>query len=841
MRRLGGLAAVNLRHLKDHPGRTTLSLIGIASGSALVVAMLGLVGSLTSGVDRLVASVGDVDLQVTAPGGAPLPEDLATRVGAVPGVATAAPIVRTSVVVAGEHVLLLGADESAQTLTASLNAKCVRPSGAAVADGRVPVAVGPALARHIRTHEQETRAALYNGSIGVPIQAAATITCGDLSRLNNGWFVAAPLPAAEALAGRPGKPDAVLVRAAPGTTTRDLTTRVEAAAGPGVIVASPRQALREASKEAEIFQQGSMFVVSLALIVGGFLVFNTVSMAALERRRELATLRALGARRRTVAAVVLAEASVLGVMGATIGAAVGVFAGRAAINSVPPVLVTAVGVRPAFTIAPWQLVLGIAVGTAATVVAAFIPARSVSRVPPVDAMRPEGVLEAGDNPGVRPLPLAGGIAALGVGYLLCAAGEQAALIAGFALVNVGFILATVGLMGPIASWVAVTAGRFGSVGRLAGAGLERSPRRVWATTVAVLVGVGAVVTFRASIQNELDTFSRSIASLGRPDLVLTTARAEDFPSEVSMSRDWAQRVATVPGVAKVRAGQAFYATVDGTRVILEGTQDPPTIPLVAMLSAKARADIIAGRAISISRTFALAKGLKVGDVYELPTASGPQRLPVAGVVNVLMPVPGGGVAMALDRLEQWYGRPGSGWLEIYTTPGSDPATVRSRVTALAGTAPFPTFVYSGAELLSGARRSVRQSAGIFLSMQWVVVGATALAVLNTLLISVIERRRELGILRAIGTSRRRVRRMVATEALAIGAVGGALGLLFGLSGHYVAVLGFTRLVGYRVRYELLAFPLVVAAVAAAVIAVLASLAPAWRAARVNVVEAIGYE
>jgi putative ABC transport system permease protein len=151
------------------------------------------------------------------------------------------------------------------------------------------------------------------------------------------------------------------------------------------------------------------------------------------------------------------------------------------------------------------------------------------------------------------------------------------------------------------------------------------------------------------------------------------------------------------------------------------------------------------------------------------------------------------------------------------------------------------WVYSGPELLSASRRGLTQSAGVFLSMQWVVVGATALAVLNTLLLSVVERRRELGILRAIGTSRKRVRRMVATEALAIGTVGGALGVLFGLSGQYVAVLAYKRLVGFAVRYELLAVPVIVALIAAAAIVALASLAPAWRAARLNVVEAIGYE
>src|SRR5207245_7307232 len=118
-------------------------------------------------------------------------------------------------------------------------------------------------------------------------------------------------------------------------------------------------------------------------------------------------------------------------------------------------------------------------------------------------------------------------------------------------------IATVGLMGPIASSVARVADRLGRVGRLAGAGLERAPRRVWATTVAVVVGVGIVVTFRGSVQNELDTFSRSIASLGRPDLIVTTARAEDFPPEGTVPKDWVDRLGAGPGVAAVPPAQAL--------------------------------------------------------------------------------------------------------------------------------------------------------------------------------------------------------------------------------------------------------------------------------------------
>src|SRR4029078_2974718 len=105
-------------------------------------------------------------------------------------------------------------------------------------------------------------------------------------------------------------------------------------------------------------------------------------------------------------------------------------------------------------------------------------------------------------------------------------------------------------------------------------------------------GVGVVLTFSGSVANELDTFSDSVAALGRPDLIMTTARAEDFPAEVNMSREWLDRVAAVPGGASVGGGPGFYATVNGRRVILEGVEDPPTVPLVAPLSPSARAEVL---------------------------------------------------------------------------------------------------------------------------------------------------------------------------------------------------------------------------------------------------------
>src|SRR5207302_6338327 len=128
--------------------------------------------------------------------------------------------------------------------------------------------------------------------------------------------------------------------------------------------------------------------------IGGFLVFNTMAMAALERRRELATLRALGGRRRVLVGGMLGEAVVLGVAGSAIGAALGAWAARLALDAVPPVLIDAIGVRPTFVLSPAAVLAAVFTGTVATVVATVLPARSATGVAPVEAMRPEAMLEA---------------------------------------------------------------------------------------------------------------------------------------------------------------------------------------------------------------------------------------------------------------------------------------------------------------------------------------------------------------------------------------------------------------------------------------------------------------
>jgi putative ABC transport system permease protein len=594
-----------------------------------------------------------------------------------------------------------------------------------------------------------------------------------------------------------------------------------------------------AKKALQPLQQGMSVAIVLALVVAGFLVFNTMSMAALERRRELATLRAIGGRRRPLLVGFLGEAAVLGLVGSMVGAVAGIGVARLAITKVPTIYLDLLGVRPTFALPGIALPAAIAVGTLATVAAAFFPARSAVRVPPVEAMRPEGVLEAeGNERGVRPLFVAIGFGLFLGGSLLTAFGTGSATMGGFGAITIGTVVATFGLTGPLATAVARLAGRLGASGRLAAAGIERSPRRVWSTTLAVVVAVGIVIALGGLIGNEKDSFAADFASLAHTDLWVQTSTPDTIPVQARLPPEWVTQIAAIPGVAQVVRDQATYMALDGDQVVFEGVDSGSNVPFYRVAGAKAL-PVLDGHGILVSKGWATRHHHHVGDPITLPTPSGNHIERIAEIVDVPVVVQGL-LGIDFERFNKWFSRPAMTGIEVNLAPGADRVAVRKAVERIAG-APSAAHVYTGAEELDGSNRSLGQSLAIFNAMVWVVVGASALAMLNTLAISVVERRREIGILRAIGTSRKVIRRMVMTEAAAITATGWVIGTALGIVQHRVAVAAVVGLVGFSVNYTFVFAPLATAAIAAGAMTVAGSIGPAWRAARTNVIEAIGYD
>jgi putative ABC transport system permease protein len=679
------------------------------------------------------------------------------------------------------------------------------------------------------------------GAAPIPTTLIGVIGCGQARQLDDGRFVATVLSAAQTIAGRGPRVDSVFVRAAPGTSPAHLLATLRQAVGDHALVTSPQQRVKLAKRSLLPVQQGMLMAISLAFVVAGFLVFNTMSMAALERRRELATLRAIGGRRRSLLIGFLAEAAMLGLVGSALGAVAGIWVARGALTQVPTIFLDLLGVRPSFVLPATAIPAGIMVGTVATLVAAFVPARAAVRVPPVDAMRPEGILEAAaTEQAVRPLILAIGAAMFIGGTVVTVAGRGNVTVTGFGGITIGMVVATFGVSGLLATAIARLAGTAGATGRLAGAAIERAPRRVWATTTAVIVAVGIVIALGGVIRNQGDTFAADFAPLGHTDLFVQSATPDTIPVQPRVPFDWQQRLAAIPGVARVVANQAAYMPFGDEQLVVEGMGAGTNAPVYRKAGDAAAAAVSRGDGALLTKGWAAQHHLRVGDTLHLSTPAGPQQTRVAAIVDLPVVVQGM-IGIDADRFNRWFGRNAYSSLEVFEAPGADRAAVRRAVDALAATSPVLMHVFTGKEILAGSRQSLRQSTAIFNAMVWVVVAATALALLNTLAISVVERRRELGILRAVGTSRKVVRRMVVVEAAAIALAGFLIGAFLGLIQHRAGVAAVGGLTGFTVRYRFAVVPIVTAAIAAVVMAIAGSVGPAWRAGQVDVIEAIGYE
>jgi putative ABC transport system permease protein len=270
--------------------------------------------------------------------------------------------------------------------------------------------------------------------------------------------------------------------------------------------------------------------------------------------------------------------------------------------------------------------------------------------------------------------------------------------------------------------------------------------------------------------------------------------------------------------------------------MLDGFSSGTSDPLYRALDARVRDDVLAGRGVVLTQNLGKTLDVKVGDRLEMQTPHGPQQVAVLALVPYFSTVIGT-VGMDLDQMRAWFDRPAATTLQIASAPGVDPKRLMDDVRRVA---PASNYVYDGPAALAGMEAPMRQSMFIANAVWIIVAFVAAVALLNTLTLSVLERRREIGVLRAMGSSRRLTLAMVLAEAAAIGVVGGVLGLLFGLTDQWLYSLVSGDIMNFNVdfRPSAMAFVFTVGAIA---ISLLGSLPPARRAAQLNIIEAVSVE
>ncbi|MCF6524478.1 FtsX-like permease family protein [Streptomyces sp. JJ36] len=836
---LARLRLFHLRTLRTRPGRSLLSLGVITVSAALIVSVLGIYGSVSGSAGRLAERLsGRAELEITGRTDGGLDPSVLRRAAETEGVAAAVPLVRTPVLLDGERVLLLGTDASAAALDSTL-AAVVRKAGAEARPGGDAVLAGPGLAAppggeritvQAMTGEQHT------------VRLAGTLEGGPARRVNSGDYLLAPLPLAQRLGGLDGRLQSVLIVPEAGTGRDTLERELSTALGPQAYVADTSFRAEQAAEATAMVRNVTLLVAFIALVVAGFLVFNTMNMAAAERRSELAALRALGARRRPLTRDFLLEAALLAALGAALGSALGRLLAGAGIDALPPVVTDAVDARielamPA-TAVPAALVACVAAGLAS----AWPAARRVSRVQPVEALRTADPVTERAEPARSPRRMAAltaGLVLAALAFVVAAAFDDTRSFGATSLFVLGVLLVAYALTRQLvraASWLA---GRFGAPGRIAASAVERAPRRVWATgmTVCLAVAIGAATT--GSSQNTVAAASENVSTLADTDVMVQRAAEDVLPVRPLLPRETGRELAAVDGVARAVPGQFTFLHLDGDRVLLQGVGGRSNSTAYRLAAPEARKALREGTGAVVSTGFARDHGLAAGDVLRLPTPHGEQRVRIVDVVDYVS-LGAGLVAVSLDRLGAWFGPDGASFYEVQTADGAPVTEVRRRLEEWAGRQPYPVHVLTGAESVAATESAVRQVGALALVLQWIIAGVAALALLNTLMLAVVERRRELGILRALGGSRRYVRRVILAEAAAVSVVGGAAGLLVGTVLHALSTAVMADALALDIPFA--PAPAAVALAGGAIVVALAgALPPARRAGRLDVVQAIGYE
>ncbi len=860
---LYGLA---LRNLRLRLWRTLLTLAGIVLGVAVVVAV-GITNRHTlASVDAVIAeAAGEAHLSVVPAelgGTARLPAGTLARVRRDPEVELAVPLVFVRTLPDFEardwqvELHVGGGSVSAFQLWGVDWALDPQVRGYVLAEGRLPdpqarrweVVLPAAYARDRGLEVGETVRFVVPGGGVAPFQIVGLLADRGAARANGGQVGFAPLEQVQEAFRLGSRLDQVDVRAVPQVAASPqrleaLRKRLDRRLGGRVNVEYPASRGELFTQIYATYQRGLSFFGAMALFVGAYLIYNVFSMTVVERTREIGMLRAVGASRRQILGLVLAEAAGLGVLGVLLGLAGGVLLARGLTAATLRLQgLPAEPIRPA----PADLVRGGLLGLAVTLVAALWPARQAARIPPLEALRP--VTRQAESPWVRHGwkvgLLAGGAAAWILAFPPDLSPDWNFRLGSAAIVT--FLLSATlilpPLLGPLARTIRRPATRLlGAPGQVGAGNLVRDRGRSSLTLAALMVGVALVVgvgTMTASFREDLAGWvDRAIGG----DLYVR--------SPVEMDLRWAERLAAEPGVAAVSPASFF-----GVKVRLEGREqtlvfealDPDRYLEVADFQfagdqdeAAALAALREGGHVFITPTLRDRYGLRVGDPLRIRTRRGWRTYRIAGVV-VEFTSQGRILIGTLDDARRDFGVRRASVFVLKAAPGVELAALRRQLKARYERR-LPVQVQTGEEFRTQVLRLADQTFALLGVLVLIAVAVGSLGVVTTLTMNVLERTREIGVLRALGMTRRQVRRMIAVEAFALGLAGGGIGLGVGLFLSRTFVDAFRILLGYKIRYVLPPSILAEALVLALGVSVVAGLYPARRAAGLEIVEAIHHE
>ena len=847
------LRLISWPYFRRHVLRTALTTAGIVLGVAVFVGMhtanQSVLYAFSTTVDRI---AGKTELQVTA-GETGFDEEILEKVQGASSVRVAVPVIEAVVDsrLAGQgNLLILGID---MTGDRSLRDYDLESGDEAVVDDPLVFLAQPdsiMLAKEFADRNQlaiGSRVTLGTVEGDRQFTVRGVMKSSGLTSAFGGSLAIMDIYAAQKMFGRGRKFDRVDLALKPGVTIAAAQQELAALVGPGFQIDPPSG--RGQQFEAMLAAYSMMVGISslFALFIGMFIIYNSFAIAVTQRRAEIGILRALGATRRQIRWLFLGESAVTGLVGSLGGLAFGVLIARGIAASIGTLIADVYGVAQhadELSTSPALLALALAIGIGTSIVAAAIPARNAARVDPVQALQKGKyqILSAGEGRlraalGVALGAVSIGCLSTGMSRPIFYAGYVLAIVVSL-LVSPLLSLALARALRPLLKWLRPVEGA------LAADSLIQSPRRTSASVSALMLSLALVVAFAGMARASYDSIIDWMESALNPELFVLPSqnvvmRTIRFPPSMG------PEIAAIPGVERVQMVRDARIVFRQTPVMVVAVEVDSIAETVRREPVAGDAEDMyrrtaAGEGLMVSDNLAQLQGLELGELLEVPAPNGLIRLPIVGIV-VDYSDQQGTILMDRSLFIRYWNDDSVNVFRVYLQPGAPPADVRQRILERYAGA-RQVFVLTNVELKRYILKITDQWFGLTSVQIAVAVLVAILGIVNTLTVSITDRRRELGVLQAVGGLHGQIRRTIWLEALSIGTLGLALGFSLGaVNLYYILQIVHHDIAGMRLDYV---FPTgTVMALVPTILgaALVAAIWPAESAVRGSLVEALEYE
>ncbi|MGZ4177860.1 MAG: ABC transporter permease [Solirubrobacteraceae bacterium] len=852
---------VALKGLATRRLRAALTAVAIVLGVALVAGTFVLTDSITGafssifstiyqGTDATVTGRNVIDSKDNGGAGGgngtvpPFSQSLLARVQGLPGVRDAVGDVSGSlqVVVNGKAITSGGAPN----LGFSVNPSKPQFSSLKLVSGSWPGADGVVIDTNTAS-KKNLHAGDVVGIQGVgPVRRmriSGLVTFGSASSLGGATLAGLQLPTAQRLLGRVGKLDEIRASAKPGVSPKQLVAQIRPILPSDTQVRTGAQQAQQDSSSVNSFlsflKTFLLVFAGVALFVGSFVIANSLSITIAQRTREFATLRTLGASRRQVRRSILVESSVIG----AVASVVGLFAGLGLAQGLFALFNSAGFTLPntGTVVKPRTIIVALVVGILVTVVASLRPAIRATRVEPIAAVRegatlPEGRLARYRTAGSAVTAILG-VVALVLG-LFVASGTGTVLILmglGAVLIFIGVALLSARIVPTLANWLGWPATKIaGTIGELARDNTIRNPQRTASTASALMIGLALVTFVTVLSAGIIANFKNAVNDVFTGDYAIT---AQNNFSPIPIAAG--QAAARAPGVVAVGDVRAGQGRVLGSNEQLTAVN--PDIGRVVHLhwkhGSQAVLATLGANGAFVDDGYASKHHLSVGSPLVVTTPTG-GRVPL--VVKGIFKPPNGGspfgpVTMSAATWDRAYPEPQNLYTLVKTTGGESAANQAALKGVMAA---FPNAkVQTREQFINNQISGLSSVLNILYVLLALSIIVSLFGIINTLVLSVFERTREIGMLRAVGTSRRQVRRMIRHESVITALIGSVLGILLGIA--------FGALLAARdsssIAFVIPVGRLIIFLIASWLVGLVAAIFPARRAAKLNPLQALAYE